>query len=231
MCQRVVGLVSLLFITTSAAAAQTPEQVAAEPIVRLQPGESPVPGQCLTQQELDLIDGLNALRRPTVGEEAETEGDDQAPFDPHYFLGSWEIEGVLPETPLGPAGEFYGTETYTHVDGCTYESTIEVTVPDGTVTITSLIVYDRRANYMVRIEDDSRGFELVKVGPLAGDPGGYFSHHWAAPPITRGGSVVHLTGRTFITSPFAYEVRTRMSVDGGPLANAGTVRWERVDEQ
>ena len=88
-------------------AAQTPEQVAAEPIVKLQPGETPVEGECLTQQELDLIDALNSLRRPTVG--VEGDGDDPLPFDPHYLVGEWSIEGVLPESPLAPAGEFVGT--------------------------------------------------------------------------------------------------------------------------
>ena len=228
MC-RIGVVLSVLVGMGVSATAQTAEQVEAEPIVKLQAGETLVPGECLTEQELALIDRLNALRRPTVGQESEGDHDDHALFNPHYFLGEWQVEGVLPETPLGPAGEFYGTENFIHVDGCTYESALEVTVPDGSVTITSLVIYDRRTGNLVRIEDDSRGFELVKVGPVAGDPGGYFSHHWFAPPVTVNGSGVHLTGRSFITSPYAYEVRTRMSTDGGSFANAGTVRWERVD--
>ena len=190
--RRVGILLSVVLGMGVSATAQTEEQVEAEPVVKLQPGETPVPGECLTEQELTLIDGLNALRRPTVGQESEGDHDDHVPFNPHYFLGEWQVEGVLPETPLGLAGEFYGTETFTHVDGCTYESVLEVTVPDGTVTITSLVVYDRRTDYLIRIEDDSRGFELVKVGPVAGDPGGYFSHHWFAPPVTVNGSGVQL---------------------------------------
>lgn len=227
---RFVPFLMLFVMTATSVIAQTPEQVAAEPIVKLQPGETAVPGQCLTQQELDLIEALNALRRPTVGQESEGDYDDQAPFDPGYFVGAWEIEGVLPESPLGPAGEFYGTETVRHVEGCTYESVIEATTPDGTVTITSLVIYDRRARYMVRLENDSRGFQLAKVGPVAGDPGGYSSHHWQAPAITHQGSTVRLSGRTFVTSPYAFEVRRRIAVDDGEFANFGTVRWERVDE-
>ena len=68
---------------------------------------------------------------------------DVAPFNPHYFVGTWEIEAVLPESPLGPAGDFLGSETVRYVDSCAYESTIEATVPDATVTITSRMVYDR----------------------------------------------------------------------------------------
>ena len=106
---RALAVCTTLFVAVVAPlAAQTPEQIEAQPVVKLQPGETMVPGQCLTQQELDLIDGLSVLRRPTVG--VEEDGDDPAPFDPHFYIGMWEIEGVLPESPLGPAGEFLGTE-------------------------------------------------------------------------------------------------------------------------
>ena len=178
-------------------------------------------------QEFDLIDALNALRRPTVGVEAD--GDDQAPFNPHYFIGTWQFEGVLPESPLGESGDFLGTETVRHVDGCTYESTIEATLEDEEITISSLMIYDRRTKYLVRIEDDSRGFELVKMGSLRGDPGGFSSHYWEAPSITREGSMVRLKGRTFLSSPDAFQVRMQMSVGDEPFSNFGTLRWERVD--
>ena len=216
-------------VATPPVAAQTKDQIEAEPIVKLQPGETLVPGQCLSQQQLDLIDALNALRRPTVGVEGADAGDDMAPFNPDYFVGRWEIDGVLPESPLGEAGEFLGTETVRHAEGCTYESTIEATIGDEKVTIASRLIYDRRARYLVRLEDDSRGFQLVKVGTVSGDSGGYSSHFWEAPAITRQGHDVRLRGRTYITSPRGFRVRMRMSVDGEPFANFGTVRWERVD--
>ena len=212
------------------AAAQTDEQIEAEPLVKLQPGETAVAGQCLTQEELDLIDGLNALTRPTVGVEGRDGGDDPAPFDPHFFVGTWEFESVLPESPLGEAGEYYGTETVRHVEGCTYESRTTATLAGSDVTMTSRLIYDRRAEYMVRIDDDSRGFEVVKVGVLRGDPGGYFSHHWEAPAINLQGSQVRLRGRTYITSPYAMRDRAEISVDGGPFTNFGTVMRDRVDE-
>ena len=53
--------------TTSPLRGQTLEEIEAEPIVKLQPGATVVPGQCLTQQELDLLHQLDALQRPTVG--------------------------------------------------------------------------------------------------------------------------------------------------------------------
>ena len=225
-----IAAVAVLAVLAAPAAAQTAEQIEAEPLVKLQPGETAVPGQCLTGQELDLIAGLNALTRPTVGVEGQDGGDDPAPFDPHFFVGTWEFESVLPESPLGEAGEFHGTETVRHVEGCTYESRTTATLAGSDVTITSRLIYDRRAEYMVRIDDDSRGFEVVKVGVLRGDPGGYFSHHWEAPATDVGVSRVRLRGRTYITSPFAMRDRTEIAVDGGPFTNYGTVMRDRVDE-
>lgn len=222
--------VGVLLILAPTGAAQTPAELEAEPIVKLQPGETEVEGQCLTEQELDLIARLNALRRPTLGVEGDADGDDPAPFDPHYFVGTWEVEGVLPDSPLAESSEFVGTETVRHVEGCTYASTIEASTFDGDVTVESILVYDRRIRYLVRLEEDSRGWELLKVGRLGGDPGGYFSHHWEAAPIERGGSRVRLAGRTFMLSPFHYDVRMRMSVDGEPFVNHGTLRWRRLDE-
>lgn len=234
-------LVAFAVLLTAAAGApveaQTSAQIEAEPIVKLREGETLTPDQCLSEQELELIDALNALRRPTVGVEREGEGDDPAPFDPHYLVGTWNIEGVLPESPLAPSGFFAGTETVHHVSGCTYESTIEAAVDDAPVTIEALMVYDRRARYLVRIEDDSRGFRLVKLGRVGGDPGGYFSHHWEAAPITRQDSRtreesrLRLRGRTYMTSPFAYQVRTRISIDGGPFVNFGGIWWERAEAE
>ena len=100
--------VCLLLTFAAAVAAQTPRELEAEPVVKLQAGETEVAGQCLTEQELDLIARLDALRRPTLGVEGDGEGDDPAPFDPHYFVGSWEVEGVLPDSPLAESSEFVG---------------------------------------------------------------------------------------------------------------------------
>lgn len=226
MNRLVVSATAFLVAAASPLAAQTRAQMAAEPVVKLQPGETPVPGECLTKQQLDLIAALNALHRPTLG--AEGDGDDQAPFNPNYFMGTWALRGVLPDSPLGPGGDFIGAETIRRVDGCTYESTIQATVPGGKVTIKVLMVYDRRAEYMVRVEDDSRGFRLVKVGRVGGDPGGYSSHYWEAQPLTRQGSQVRLKGRTLVSSPDSFRLQMQISVDGQPFANFGTVSWERV---
>ena len=233
---KLVLFATLLVVIASPLAAQTPAQVEAEPLVKLQPGETPVDGQCLTRQELDLIAGLNALSRPTVGPEGvktleEGDGDDQKPFDPHYFIGVWEIDGPVPGSALGESGDFVGTETVRHLEGCAYESTIDARIEDTPLTVTTLMYYDRRSRYLVRLENDSRGVQLLKAGRLGGDPGGFYSHHWETPAVTSQGVQARLTGRTYITSPYAYRVLTQISEDGGPFTNFGTVWWERPTDQ
>ena len=231
MVRALLAFTASLVLAGTTLAAQSRQEVKAEPILKLQPGATEVPGQCLTQQELELIAGLNALRRPTVGVEGEGEGDDPAPFDPHYFVGRWEFEGVLPDSPLGESGEFVGTETIRHLEGCTYESHTVATIEDVEVQISSRLIYDRRAGYLVRIEEDSRGFQLVKVGSVGGDPGGIFSHYWQVPAISRGGSDVRLKGRTYLSSPDAFRNRVQISVDDQPFVSFGTVRWRRVEAE
>ena len=103
------------------------------------------------------------------------------------------------------------------------------TLGEQPLQVSARLVYDRRFSYLVRIEDDSRGFELFKVGTLGGDPGGYFSHHWQAPAVDRGGKKVRLRGRTYMTSPTAYRLRMQISVDGGPFVNYGTAWWRRAE--
>lgn len=231
MVRALLACIASLVLASTALAAQSREEIKAEPIVKLQPGATEVLGQCLTQQELELIAGLNALQRPTVGVEGEGEGDDPAPFDPHYFVGRWEFEGVLPDSPLGESGEFVGTETIRYIQGCTYESSIVATIAEQEVRISSRLIYDRRAAYLVRIEEDSRGFELVKIGSVGGDPGGIFSYYWQAPAIRRAGRDVRLRGRTFLSSPNAFRNRAQISVDGGPFVSLGTVRWRRLEAE
>lgn len=222
-------MVALVFVVLGVIGAVTADAQAqpAQPPVRLQPGETPVAGQCLTQQELDLAKSLQALTRPTRGAEY-ADHDDQPRFDPHYFVGTWRIEGVLPESPLGAAGEFTGIETVRYVSNCSYESTIQAKLAGNAFTVKALQVYDRRAKYMVRLEQDSRGFQLLKTGPVGGDSGGYFTHHWEVPAFMYKGKKVRLTGTTFLASPVNHRLRMMISTDDQPPVNYGTTWWRRL---
>jgi hypothetical protein len=198
--------------------------------VKLEPGETSVPGECLSKQELELIERLQALKRPTIGREANGEGDDQPPFNPHYLIGSWHIEGTVPDSPLGAAGDMTGTETIRRVDSCEYEGVMQAKGPDGAFTVKSTIVYDAKAKYMVRFEQDSRGFRLLKTGPVGGDAGGYFTHFWEVSAFTFKGVVIRLKGTAFFASPSNYRVRTQLSVDAQPYVNLGAIWWRRDEK-
>ena len=66
---------------------------------------------------------------------------------------------------------------------------------------------------------------MCKLGP-----GSYTSHHWEAPVVIHQDHEVHVWGRNYVTSPFAFRERMQIAVDGGPFSYFGTVRWKRVDE-
>ena len=119
-------------------------------------GETPCPGKCLFKEDLDLIAARRARTRSTLNNDA------QAPFDPDYLVGRWKFEYDVPESALGPGGQISATETVQYVDGCLYEGTTQAKGPDGAFTIKSTIVYDPSAHYMVILERDSRGFEVLK---------------------------------------------------------------------
>ena len=190
------------------------------PLVRA-PGETPVAGKCLFKEDLDLIDALRALTRTTLN------NDPPAPFNPDYLVGRWAFEYDTPESALGPAGQISGTETVQHVNGCLYESTTQAKGPTGAFTIKSTIVYDPSAHYLVVLERDSRGFEVLKQGRVGGDSGGYFTHHWQAAPFTVKGKKVRLKGNTFMASPANYRVRTEIAEGDDPFVSMGTLWVQR----
>ena len=153
--------------------------------------------------------------------------DAPAPFNPDYLVGRWTFEYDVPESALGPAGQISGTETVQHVDGCRYEGTTQAKGPTGAFTIKSTIVYDPSAHYLVVLERDSRGFEVLKQGRVGGDSGGYFTHHWSAAPFTVKGKKVRLQGKTFMASPANYRVRTEIAEGDDPFVSMGTVWVQR----
>src|SRR5437762_1484816 len=97
-------IASLVVASCASVLAQAPKPAQiSPPAVKLQPGETPVAGECLTKEELDLNQRLHALTRPTRGAEAGQDADDSLRFNPNYLLGKWNVDGVVPESPLGPA--------------------------------------------------------------------------------------------------------------------------------
>lgn len=211
-----------------AAAQRGDPRAALAPAVKLQPGETPTAGQCLTREELDLNQRLRTLDRPSRGVEAGANADDTLRFDPNYLTGTWNVDGVVPESPLGPAGNLEGVDTVVHLRECTYESRLRVTGPGAPFTVVTRLVYHRLPGFLVNIEQDSRGFQLIKMGVLGGDAGGYFAHHWEAPEVTHKGKRIRLQGTSFFASPDNYRVRMRIAVDDQPFTAYGTLWWRRA---
>src|SRR5262245_576860 len=114
-------IVVLIVVGVASAAAQRGQS----PSIKLQAGDTDVGVECLSKEELDLNRSLQALTRSTRGVEAAADADDALRFNPHYFVGRWTIDGVLPESPLGPAGELTGVDTIRYIGNCVYESTLQ----------------------------------------------------------------------------------------------------------
>ena len=213
-------IATLIAASVAVVLAQGAPRSGPTPIVRAA-GETPVAGKCLFKEDFDLIDALRALTRTTLNNDA------ASPFNPDYLIGRWTFEYDAPESALGPAGQISGTDTVQHVDGCLYEATTQAKGPTGAFTIKSTMVYDPSAHYMVVLERDSRGFEVLKQGRVGGDSGGYFTHHWSAAPFTVKGKKVRLQGKTFMASPGNYRVRTEIAEGANPFVSMGTVWVQR----
>lgn len=171
--------------------------------------------QCLTDEAKETIKKLRALTRSVTPE------DPVMPFDPDYFVGRWDVEWDVPESPFGQAGTLMGTLAIQHVEGCLYEGTLTGTDPEGAFTSKVQIVFDPTNKYLVWIETHSRGYTLIKPGPVGGDNGGTFTHFWEVPPTKVNGKIVRLKGFTLLTSPVNYRLRAQISVDGDAYVNYG----------
>ncbi len=161
-----------------------------------------------------------------------TESTDEIPlFDyDQYFPGTWTFEWRTPESPFGEGGMLEGRETFgSSDDGRNYTSTIEATGPDGPFTVASTIVYLKPQQSFSRLERDSRGFDLLKVGHIGGDLGGFYTIHYESTPVVIDGAEVRIRNVTRIVSPLNFKVESRLSVDGGPWTNFGTGWWRRAE--
>jgi hypothetical protein len=164
---------------------------------------------------------------PTLGRP--TQSDDQVPlldFDA-YFLGKWSFEWSMPETALGPAGDYTGTTTYTKVKDNIYEAVTDGQGPAGAFTVRESITYERDKKTVSRQVTDSRGYGRMESGPVGGDLGGIYNLHYESTPFTHGGKTIRLKQTMRLLSPLAYRVATSISVDGGPFTNLGNPWWRK----
>ena len=165
---------------------------------------------------------------PDLGRPTES-GDEIPLFDyDQYFPGSWTFEWRTPESPLGTGGMIEGRETFAAGDdGRNYVSSTEAVGPDGAFTVAATIVYLKSQQSFTRLENDSRGFNLLKAGRIGGDLGGFYTIHYESAPLVIDGVVIRVRNVTRIVSPFNFKVESRISVDGGPWTNFGTGWWRK----
>ena len=148
-------------------------------------------------------------------------------LDPDYFVGTWQVEWVAPESPLGREGDVTGTLNIKHVQGCYYEGTFNLKGPDGPYTAALQLTYDVNRKYLVWVESDSRGFRHIRMGPVGGDPGGYYTYFWEEPVIKVKDTNVALRGSLDTRSPIMFMLRQQISIGGEPFVNFGTVTFTK----
>ena len=148
-------------------------------------------------------------------------------LDPDYFVGTWHVEWVAPESPLGREGDVSGTLTLRHVQGCYYEGAFAMKGPDGAYTATLQLTYDVNRKYLVWVESDSRGFRHIRMGPVGGDPGGYYTYFWEEPVMKVKETNVAMRGTLDTRSPIMFLLRQQISVGGEPFVNFGTVTFTK----
>ena len=164
---------------------------------------------------------------PTTGQEM------QAPFDPSYYLGVWEVEWNPPDMGLFPSGLYTGTETVTHINSRFLKVELELQGEEGnTITGAGMIFYEYAlgGQSVVRYVVYDTGFELLQYGPVGGDLGGYYSAFWETPQFEYNDRTYGLRGRSYFVSPGAYRVNQEISVDGNDFANFGVMWLTKVSE-
>jgi hypothetical protein len=145
-----------------------------------------------------------------------------------YFVGKWNFEWSMPESPLGPAGPYSGTTTVSKVDGRFYEAITEGEGPSGNFKVRELIAYHKENKVLARQVTDSRGFSYMQFGPIGGDLGGIYNIHFESAPFTVNGKSVRLKHVLHLLSPLNYRVASSISVDGAPFTNLGTPWWRKT---
>ena len=156
--------------------------------------------------------------------------DPMPPPNMDYFLGTWSFEWNVPESPLGPAGKFKGTETYKRGQGgAAYESEITGEGPQGAFKARATTTYDEKERKVTRNESGLFGVAIVKSGSIGGDLGGYSTIFWESAPIKKEGKSIKLKGKTQMLSPANYRLQVQISVDGGPYTNFGNPWFRKTD--
>ena len=137
----------------------------------------------------------------TQGGTLTTETDAQPKFNMDYFVGEWNFEASVSESPLAPGGPMSGKETVRTVwDGRFWDITIAAQGPDGPFTGKGVIIYqDSFSGQFYTRYEVTRGIALLRTGNVGCDLGGTCNLHFETPPFEHNGSRVQLRGRYYLT--------------------------------
>jgi hypothetical protein len=188
-----------------------------------QAGQPSVNGSCLTPAQQAVNDKYNALTRPT------SRDDDMPFFDPDYFAGTWDYISRSVDSVFGQGGESAGTLAVSKVKGCSYAGEIKGEDPNGKAYTRKVrLDYDTNKKHLVWTDVDSRGYTIVMPGPVGGELGGLFHHHFeGGAPTVVGGKKVQFKGVTEMSSPAYFKTDFKVSVDGGPETSFGRATFEK----
>ena len=158
--------------------------------------------------------------------------DAQPKFNMDYFVGEWDFESNVSESPLGAGGPISGSETVRNVlDGRFWDITIKGEGPEGPFTGKGIITYqDSFSGQSYMRSEITQGIALLKTGNLGCDLGGTCSLYFETPPFEHNGARIQLRGRYYLTSPFSYRVTTEIAVDKGEYRNWRTM-WYTKNEK
>ena len=167
----------------------------------------------------------------TQGGITTTETDAQPKFSMDYFVGEWTFESTMSDSPLGTGGPISGTETVRNTwDGRFWNVMIDAESPDGPFSSQGVIMYQDTftGQSFARYEVSTQGIATLKTGMVGCDAGGTCNLNFETPPFEHEGSLLQLTGRYYLVSPFRYRVTTQISIDQASYRNLGTV-WYTKD--
>jgi len=164
---------------------------------------------------------------PNLGRPTEA-SDKTPPFDfDGYFKGTWNFEWVVPESPLGLAGDIAGTTTFKAIEGKFFTSDTTAKGPSGAFKVHERIAYHIENRTIVRYVTDSRGFSYMTIAPVGSDLGGFYYMYFESEPFTYKGKTLRLKENWRLTSPLNYKVSMTLSIDGGRFLNYGNPWWQK----
>ena len=167
----------------------------------------------------------------TQGGVTTAETDAQPKFDMDYFVGEWTFESTMSDSPLGMGGPVSGRETVRNTwDGRFWDLAIAGEGPEGPFSGQGVMMFQDTfaGQSFARYEFTTPGVATLKTGLVGCDAGGSCNLLFETPPFEHQGSLLQLTGRYYLVSPFRYRVTTQISIDKGAYRNLGTV-WYAKD--